>query len=259
MVKNTMCLALFSYKSTPGYKLIFAANRDEFFARPTAQLSFWDDHENVLAGRDLQDGGTWLGVTQSGKIAALTNYREPFQSDISVVSRGEIVTSYLTGKLDSIGYLELLRQKDTRYKGYNLLMGDAEQMLYYSNRSGEAVELQPGIYGLSNHLLDSGWPKVVRGKQLLSEAVTGGDFHVDDIFTMLRDTHQPEDEDLPDTGVGEVWERILAPLFISSPGYGTRSSAVITVSDNKSIVFHEKTYVHDNGDVQTAGEKCFTV
>jgi uncharacterized protein with NRDE domain len=237
-----MCLLFFSYRTTPGYQLVVAANRDEFLARPTAPLDFIDEEKNILAGRDLQGGGTWLGITAQLRFAAITNYREPAANQADAPSRGRILTDYLTGDLDAGNYMQSLTEKGDSYNGFNLILGDREELYYYSNRSAGPRLLAPGFYGLSNNLLDVPWPKVVRGKELLRPYMVDTD-RVDtlQIFDLLEDNYRPPDEHLPDTQVGIIWERLLSTICIDGVDYGTRSAAVITVTDKAAIEFVEKT------------------
>jgi uncharacterized protein with NRDE domain len=236
-----MCLLFFSYQKTPGYKLVLAANRDEFLCRPTAPLDFLDKEKTILAGRDLQGGGTWLGITGQLKFAAITNYREPAKKQAEAPSRGEILLNYLMGEIDACQYVHSLAENGNRYNGFNLIVGDRENIYYYSNKSVGPKLLAPGFYGLSNHLLDVPWPKVVRGKNLLFPNMVNTD-RLDpmQLFSILEDTRKPTDNQLPDTGIGLEWERLLSTIFIDGNTYGTRSSAVITVSDSGDVQFIEK-------------------
>lgn len=245
-----MCLLFLSYRLTPQYKIVLAANRDEFISRPTAPLGFLDENRAILGGKDLSGGGTWLAINKNLKIAALTNYREPQLLTQDLPSRGEIVLDFVEGKSQCLDYLEDIAERDHAYSGFNLIAGDKEALYYYSNRAGGPRELQPGFYGLSNHLLDTPWPKVTRGKILLFPHMVQVDKVLPEpIFETLTDTHRPEDHALPDTGVGMEWERLLSTIFIDSPGYGTRSSAVITVDYNDRIEFYEKTYLRSDGNI----------
>jgi uncharacterized protein with NRDE domain len=237
-----MCLLFFSYQTTPGYRLVVAANRDEFLSRPTAALCFLDQEKTILAGRDLRGGGTWLGITAQLKFAAITNYRDPAANRANAPSRGEILMRYLTGGLSAGHYLQSLVENADNYNGFNLILGDSRDLYYYSNRLAGPRLLAPGFYGLSNYLLDTPWPKVVRGKELLAPVMVETD-RLDpmQLFAPLADSHRPADDQLPDTKVGLDWERLLGTIFINGAGYGTRSSAVITVTDQGQIEFIEKT------------------
>lgn len=258
-----MCIVLFSYKQMPGYYLVVAANRDEFLVRPTAPLSWWEDDAKILAGRDLQDGGTWLGVNASGKFGALTNYREMAQNNVKTVSRGEILPRYFGHPKGATHYLADLEGQRSRYRGFNIVLGDGESLVYYSNRADGTAqsqrELQPGVYGLSNHLLDSPWPKLERGKDLFRHTLAKHPFSVENLFQVLQDTWQPPEHSLPDTGIGPRWEKKLAPIFISSDTYGTRSSAVVTISDAGETMVCERTFHHGPDGVKTEAQRCFTI
>lgn len=238
-----MCLLLIAINSHPAYKLVIAANRDEYYDRPTASADFWKDAPDLLAGRDLQAGGTWMGITKKGKIAAVTNYRDPASNKSYVPSRGSLVSNFLLGQTNPEKYVENLIQSSNSYNGFNLIIGEKEQFFWYSNRGGLAQGLSPGIYGLSNHLLDTPWPKVKRSKEALKRLLsTKENLDPEAIFDMLRDTLIADDKSLPNTGVGLEWERILSPIFISSPTYGTRSSTVLLLDRQDRVTFMEKTF-----------------
>ncbi len=239
--------------------MILAGNRDEFFSRSTAPLSFWKENKEILAGRDLERGGTWLGVTRSGKIGALTNYREVRGNTPSPVSRGEILSRFFTQDVSCREFLKELSTLKDKYQGFNLLIGDTKGLYYFSNRDGAHIELQPGVYGLSNHLLNTGWPKVERGKALFEKVLHSENNIKDDLFVLLKDNHKPADEKLPQTGVGLEWERLLSTIFIDGATYGTRTSAVLTVGNDGQILFCERTHNHNEMGQETADQLCFTV
>jgi len=239
-----MCLLFFSYKTTPGYRLVIAANRDEFLNRPAAPLDFIDQDKRILAGLDLEGGGTWLGINRDGKFAALTNYREGGTQMENAPSRGEIICSYLSSPVSGGKFLGELKNRASSYNGFNLVLGEGEELWYYTNKQENPVRLKPGFYGLSNHFLDTPWPKLSRGKELLRPVMVETDeVKPEKIFPLLKDTISPLDDFLPDTGIGLEWERLLGSIFIESPGYGTRSSAVITCKDDGQVSFTETTYV----------------
>ena len=237
-----MCLILFAYNVHPAYRLILAANRDEFYERPSAPADFWTRDPQILAGLDLKEKGTWLGVTRSGKFAAITNYRDPASWQTQAPSRGKLVSRYLTGSNDPEKYLRNISKKAHAYNGFNILLGDANNLFAYSNR-GEIQKLSDGIYGLSNRLLNTPWPKVKRGKNLLKAALEKKGNELDEsLFALLADRRPPPDDELPQTGVGLEWERILSPVFITSPVYGTRSSTILLIGKNRRVKFVEKVY-----------------
>lgn len=238
-----MCLILLAYDIHPLYRLILAANRDEFFSRPAAPAVFWDDSPRILAGRDLKEGGTWLGVTRTGRIAAITNYREPRSERQNAPSRGWLVSGFLHGSMSVEDYLAFLRREGAAYNGFNLIFGDMNRLCWISNRGEEARFLQSGMHGLSNHLLDTPWPKVSHGKKAVKRLAAPGDkIEPDALFAILADRTVAPDNLLPDTGVGIELERFLSPSFISTPTYGTRSSTVILIDREGEVNFIEKTY-----------------
>ncbi|MFD1031284.1 NRDE family protein [Metaplanococcus flavidus] len=236
-----MCLILFQYRQHHKYKLIVAANRDEFYGRPAAEAHFWVDHPDLLAGRDLQQMGTWLGVTKSGRFAALTNYRDPSLPETGKISRGALVKDYLA--VDSLpeNFLEAIKPED--YTGFNILLGDLDNLYYYSNIQQEIIKISPGTHGLSNHLLNTPWPKVVKGKKSMESYLNdANEVDPDSLFELLRDSEQAADPHLPVSGVGLEFERILSPIFIKTPEYGTRSATVLLVDYDNNVTFAERTY-----------------
>lgn len=236
-----MCLILFAYHVHPDFPLIVAANRDEEYKRKTAVAHFWDDEPEILAGRDLEKMGTWMGVTKTGRFSAVTNYRDFSEKTEGKRSRGELVVQALLDPKGPGDYVQSLVDKKAWYPGYNILAGDVHNLYYFSNRSGDPVSLKPGIYGLSNHLLDTPWPKVVKGKEELKKALDLPEKElIQRLFTILRDAEPFPDERLPDTGIPLELERALSPLYIHMDGYGTRSSTVILMTE-RDITFIEKT------------------
>lgn len=237
-----MCLILLAWRAHPDYPLAVAANRDEFFARPTAQAAPWPEAPGVLAGRDLQAGGTWLGIGRNGRFAALTNYRDPVSQRPDAASRGALVAGFLTGEETAPAYVARIGADAAAYNGFNLLVGDGDRLLWFSNVGGPARELAPGVYGLCNHLLDTPWPKVQAAKSALR---AGLDALPDDrlLFDLLRDDGIHPDEALPRTGVSLEWERLLSAAFVRAPGYGTRSSTVVTLAKGGWTTFDEQTWL----------------
>lgn len=241
-----MCLILFSYENHPRYRLIFAANRDEFYSRPAQPMAWWPEPSKapVLAGRDLVGGGTWMGITRNGRWAAITNYRDPASIRADAPTRGRLVSDFLTGSDSPPQYLEQLVPRAKQYNGFNLIVGDGHDACYFGNRSTGIHRLAAGLYGLSNHLLDSPWPKVRDGKMRLARLLEDGQApDTEAIFSILQNTDQPPDHLLPDTGVGLSLERMLGPLFISSPDYGTRCSTLLLWHRDGPINVWERTYV----------------
>ncbi len=239
-----MCLIVFAYRSHPHYRLVLAANRDEFYARPTAAAGFWPEDPNMLAGRDLRGNGTWCGVTRSGRFAAVTNFRDPTSVKQNARSRGLVVSDFLRGRAESREYLRNIIKTRGEYNEFNLLVGEVNALYYYASRTNECRSLAPGIYGLSNHLLDTPWPKVERAKRALQSALAPpAEIQPESLFNILSDRTIAEDALLPRTGVGPELEKALSPAFIISPGYGTRSSTVLMVSDQNHATFMERTFV----------------
>lgn len=238
-----MCLIVFAWKVIPGMPLIGAANRDEFYDRPATPANWWHDHPQVYAGRDLQGGGTWLGVTKGGRFAAVTNIRAPVEKKPNAPSRGTLVADYLTGNMPAEEYVAQIAAAAHAYNGFNLLVGDCDQLIWYSNSGRQdgrnGVPLEPGIYGLSNGLLDTPWPKVVRSKAQFASLLCQG-APEEAYFEMLTDTTRASDCRLPKTGVSVELERLLSPVCIESPDYGTRASTVVRLYACKSAVLHER-------------------
>jgi len=246
-----MCLILFAYKTHPDYKLILTANRDEYHNRPASPAAWGNIGRGVLSGRDETAGGTWLGITSGGRFAALTNYRST--QDIKAHggrSRGALTKDYLTSTVSSADYLKTLADSTDEYKGYNLLFGNIDKLFWFSNRADGYNELKPGIYGLSNHLLDTPWPKLANSKAKLESIISRKFTHTELIEMMTDSTHAPDSE-LPDTGIGLEGERMLSPIFISTTGYGTRCTTVLTIDSANRASFYEKTYVGDIGCVDS--------
>lgn len=244
-----MCTLLLALHAHPRYRLIIAANRDEYYHRPTAPAAFWDDAPQLFGGRDLVHGGTWLGITTTGRIAALTNYRDPSDLNRHGPSRGRLVSGFLKGTGGASEYIGCVRSSGAAFGGYNLLMGERDDMGCYSSRTGELVPVTPGIHGLSNHLLDSPWPKVLRGKDALGRLLAADRFSLEEFFAILTDRTHPPDDQLPDTGVGLELERMLSPIFIESERYGTRCSTVITVDNDGRGMFVERSFGDTPGEV----------
>lgn len=255
-----MCLILFSFDPASDTPLLLAANRDEFFARPTASARAWQDHPTVFAGRDLIAQGTWLGMTTTGRFAAITNIREPNVVVDRPLSRGDLTREFLISDMPAEAYLQRIEKRGHRYCGFNLLVGELRssttELWYLSNRHKGCHCLSAGLYGLSNHLLDSPWPKVTAGKQFLQEqqqhtpfkAMSEEDKHRQ-LRQYLENASVADDERLPSTGVSYEKEKALSAAFIQLPDYGTRTSTVVSVQSSKQgnkavnqISFSEKSY-----------------
>jgi uncharacterized protein with NRDE domain len=236
-----MCLIFLSLNSHPVYKLIVAANRDEFYQRKTAPAEYWDDYSTILGGRDLEANGTWLGMTRTGKISLLTNYRDPKNINPKAPSRGQLVSDYLASQMDPAEYLNKVAALAKQYNGFNLVAGNIDSLYYMSNYATGVHPIDDGIHGLSNALLDTPWPKVTRGKQRF-EALLEGPFTTQQLFEFLYDDHRAADVDLPNTGIGLERERALSSMFIKTDNYGSRCSTVVLVDHQNRVTFSERVY-----------------
>ena len=241
-----MCLVLFAWKAHPKYELVLVANRDEFHERPTAPAAFWPENENLLAGRDLQAGGTWMGANRGGRFAAVTNYREPGQpGPPQERSRGELVRNFLERRDAPLEAARALQTKSDRYRGFNLLLGCRGELAYLSNRDGEPALVEAGVHGLSNHLLDTDWPKVRAGRESLAACLQGEAIDSGALFSLMAD-------DSPIAGSGPAGvDETLSPeglarrFFIRSPVYGTRSTTVLLVGRSGKVSFEERSFEPD--------------
>ncbi|MDA8233699.1 MAG: NRDE family protein [Clostridia bacterium] len=238
-----MCIILFAYKVHPQYPLILLANRDEYYQRPTLRAQFWPDHPHILGGRDGEKNGTWLGITTTGRFAAITNYRDPSLLRENPRSRGELVSNYLIGSENPKAYLNHVKANRESYNGFNLLVGDSTALYYYSQITNSVQEVSPGIHGLSNRFLDTPWPKVVKGKSQLTNYLESSKVIDIELKKILLDTEVAKDNELPNTGVGLEFERILSPIFIKSPDYGTRSSTILLVNHLAQVQLIEGSYL----------------
>lgn len=247
-----MCLALVALDAHPKYRCVIAANRDEFHARAAAPAHWWDD--GVLAGRDLVAGGTWFGVTRTGRWALITNFREGIPRDPYAPSRGELVTRMLHDAASPLRSSAALLPEGGRYHGFNLLVGDGSDAAFVSNRASGALALGEGIHGLSNHLLNTPWPKLLRSKARLAEWLSDDDPAIEAAFAILADRAPASDTALPATGISPQWERLLSSPFIVSPDYGTRSSTVLLIARGGSARFIERSF---DADGDAVGQVAF--
>lgn len=238
-----MCLIVFAWQVMPNVPLIAAGNRDEFLDRPTAPAMAWDDYPRIYAGRDLKAGGTWMGIAQPDRFAVITNIRAPAERRTDAPSRGNLVSDFLSGAMSPRDYIDAVRHTTAQYNGFNLLVGDREQLIWFSNRGADDARngqaLTPGVYGLSNALLDTPWPKVVRTKAQFASMLAQ---HApeDAYFDMLSDTTRAaSDCRLPKTGIDIELERMLSAPYIDAPGYGTRASTLVRLHANAPAVLIE--------------------
>ena len=235
-----MCLALVALHAHPRYPLVIAANRDEFHARAAEPAHWWPD--GILAGKDRVGGGTWFGVTRRGRWALVTNFREGVARDPHAPSRGELVTQALSAAQPPVVCAAQMAVDGERFHGFNLLIGDGPSAAYVSNRASGGIALGAGIHGLSNHLLETPWPKLVRSKVKLEAALSGGGDPIDAAFDLLADREQAAAAALPATGVSPQWERLLSSAFIVNADYGTRCSTVLTIDAAGAARFVERSF-----------------
>ena len=234
-----MCLIVFAWRPDHALPLVMAANRDEFYHRESLPLGEWPDMPGLYAGRDLQAGGTWLGVDQRGRFAALTNIRDPRQAK-GANTRGELPVEFLRGDLDAEAFLAELQPRLECYSGFNLLLGDRHALYYFNSEEGQARRLPAGLYGLSNAELDTPWPKVLRASERLAGCL--GEPQPEQLLELMRDRQQPPRALLPDTGIGLDWELLLSSMFIVGPGYGTCSSSALLLAANGDVTLVERRY-----------------
>lgn len=249
-----MCLIALAWQARSDLPLIVAANRDEWRDRPAKPAHWWPDRPELLAGRDLEAGGTWMGVTRNGRFAAVTNFRDPADRRAKARSRGTLVTAFLVGSETPARFLSNLSAGAHEYNGFNLIVGDTSSLFIFSSREGQPRAIEPGVHAISNHLLDEPWPKVLGAQlamdQSLEEREPSGA-----LFRMLSDGSLPSDEELPNTGVGLAWERRLGSALITGVDYGTRASTVLTISEAGEVLFEERTREADGEVAGTVREK----
>lgn len=260
-----MCILFIAHQQHRDYPLIIAANRDEFYERPTAPATFWPQHPHILAGKDLQAGGTWMGVTRNGAIAALTNIRAPQRNNEEAKSRGDLVKQWLvqnpshtiahSGSLANKKiypssraqtmhtFCNQLRHYRHRYNGYNLVFGYPNQLQVYNNYSDTLDTITKGVSGLSNADINTPWPKVEQGTRALNEYVkNAAKIKPEDLFAILRQDNKAPDHLLPKTGVPREWEKALSSIFITMPTYGTRTSTLVIVDNDGELRWLERTF-----------------
>jgi uncharacterized protein with NRDE domain len=239
-----MCLILFAFRAHPDFPLVVAANRDESYRRPTLKAAFWQDHPDIFGGRDLDMGGTWMSLTRGGRFAAITNFRDGAPKGVWPRSRGNLAKDYLLGASEAPAYLDAVAASAGEYAGFSMLAGDLMRLCYFSNYGKGVVKVTPGVHGLSNHLLDTPWPKVVEGRDALGDWLKRPSHErSDELFDMLADRHVAPENQLPDTGVGIAREKQLGPKFIAiDDRYGTRASTVIMVDALNNVTYTERSF-----------------
>lgn len=243
-----MCLIVIGWRASAAFPLLVAANRDEYHHRASAVAARWPDAPEVIGGRDLEAGGTWLGIRENGRFAAVTNVREPGMAK-GAHSRGELPRNFLLGSDSAESYAKQIDY--AAYSGFNLLLADGEKLIYCSNRDQPLRELRPGIYGLSNHRLDSPWPKLLRAREEFSSAMNTLPDEAA-FFNLLANREIVSDDLLPSTGVPLEWERLLSAVFVKSPTYGTRASTLLMQRANGKIRLHERSFGPDGQLTQSS-------
>jgi len=246
-----MCLLVFAWKAHPAHALVFAGNRDERHARASAPAGFWPEAPEVLGGRDLEAGGTWLGVSTAGRFAVVTNYREGLDPPKRPRSRGELPAEFLKGNRRPLDYLADLRRRAGEYGAFSFLCGDRSELFYFSNRGGEPSPVAPGVHGLSNHLLDTPWPKVTLTKARFSLLLEQDAFTSDALFRLLHDTTPAAEAVLPDTGIGPELERRVSSPFVLNPVYGTRCSTLMQLHRSGALDFAERRFDAAGRELET--------
>ncbi|MGE5544021.1 MAG: NRDE family protein [Bacillota bacterium] len=240
-----MCLILLAIDFHPKYRLVVAANRDEYYNRETLPAAFWPENPSILAGRDVRQGGTWMGITTDGRFSAITNYRDPSRHKPQAPSRGHLVQRYLESSTSPECYMRDLIDESDRYNGFNLLAGTPENLYYFSNREKVIRPLERGCHGISNSLLDVPWPKVTRGIKGLAACLQQQKINHEDLFALMADKEYADDCDLPHTGVSLEMERMLSSIFIEIPGYGTRCTTILLIDRENRVQFRERSFFPD--------------
>ena len=239
--KKYMCLIAFSLNNHPDYPLILIANRDEFYRRPTAPAHHWLESE-MIAGKDLEAGGTWMGVSRDGRFAAVTNYRDIQNIKDNARSRGELPVNFLENQIGAVSYLEEIHGRADQYNGFNLILFENGSMYHYSNYEKKINTLEKGIFGLSNALLDTPWPKVENIKSSFTRLVEKENLENQLLLDMLENQQTAQDEELPETGLPYDLEKAVSAICIRTEEYGTCSSSIVTINHNSEVFFKEKTY-----------------
>ncbi|MEN5319175.1 NRDE family protein [[Pseudomonas] hibiscicola] len=236
-----MCLLALGWMHHPRWRLVMTGNRDEFHARPTAALAPWQDETSVIGGRDLRSGGGWAGVGAGGRMAVVTNVRDPLAAQTGP-SRGALVADFLRGRDPAAVHSDRLATVAGAYAPFNLLLADGDSLEYLGNHPAERQRLGPGVHGMSNGALDAPWPKTRRLMAALEAWFEAGDEDLTPLWAALADEHRPVDSDLPDTGIGLERERWLSPAFIRGDDYGTRASTVLLIDADGHGEIHERRF-----------------
>lgn len=247
-----MCILAIAYNVHPQFPLILITNRDEFYNRPTLPIHSWqkEGHPEIIAGKDLEAGGTWLGMHQNGNLGILTNYRDLKNIKLNAPSRGHIITEYLLSGQTAFEYLQQLKTNAQNYNGFNLILSDNESLYHYSNHTNEITRMEPGIYGLSNAVLDTPWPKLVKLKTDFTKAIEQNNLQPAHLFQILKNQEKADDSALPQTGLDYQMEKAVSSIFIQTPNYGTRCSTLLFIQKDKSFKITERLYDQNGNEVQ---------
>ncbi len=257
--KAVMCLLVFAHQVSSRYPLLVAANRDEFHARPTAASAFWPEHPQLLAGRDLHQGGTWMGVTRAGRFAAVTNFRDPARTHSAPRSRGELPLAFLLGVEAPEEFLAAVAKRAQEYAGFNLLLGDRSGLWYLTNSDSAGPQPLPtGIYGLSNARLDTPWPKVELGKTRLRSLLAGCDISHDALLQVVGDRALADPDALQLQGLDGTMDPLLSAQFIVSAGYGTRSGTTLWIDSAAQVDWRELSF-NANGELREQRQHAFAL
>jgi uncharacterized protein with NRDE domain len=247
-----MCILFFAINQHPKYPVIICANRDEFHARPTQSMHWWPNDDllqtEVLAGKDLQAGGTWLGLNKKGRFSALTNFRQPDLFDKNKQSRGELVLQALASNDNEIA--QQLIQSSGSYNGFNLVFGQLNNLMCFDNVSQKKQVLASGFHSLCNGALDDVWPKMALGQTKLANEIKDQALDIEQLFTLMKSKQQAETEQLPKTGVPLSWEQLLSSIFIVSPEYGTRTTNIITLDDEGKVCIYDQSHNEEGECIQ---------
>lgn len=238
-----MCLIVFAYKYHPEYPFILAGNRDEFHQRPALGIHMWDTDPLIVAGKDKKAGGTWLGVNENGRVAAITNYRDIQSIRENTPSRGEIIPKFLLSGEDTYHTLDHIEKRAGLYNGFNLIAGSIDELYYLSNHGHSLQAVEPGIHVISNAALNTPWPKSEWAKSRFNKLLKSGSLDEESLFDMLKNSDRYPPEQLPDTGLSEEMERAVSSVFILTENYGTRSSALVTIDRSNHLNFTERVYL----------------
>ena len=245
-----MCLIVFAYKTSSDYPFILAGNRDEFYERPTKPAHIWHTKPRMIAGKDEKAGGTWLGFTESGRFAAITNFRDMNNLKEDAPTRGKIVSDFLLSQKDVPTIFEDLKQQAHLYNGFNLIAGTFDQLYYLSNQKEEIEEIEPGVHAISNAFLNTPWPKAEWAKTRFENFLDTSGYDEDELFKLLQNTRRYPKEKLPKTGLPDEMEQAVSSVFITTENYGTRSSSVVTVDRNLKAELIEQTYSQGSTEVE---------